>query len=325
MNIKEIEEKINNFILNMDYHDKYVFDNIEFFYQLNFIVTKFLENSFKNYEKCIDISKMDKISFYEIIDLLNKFYKELNINFDVSKLYNDGTIGYKFFEYDDEDNYERFRIGANYYNVLDNKKSIIVCNNGIITDADILVHELSHFRNDMTGGRSLVTMLFTETLALTDELIFYDFLIKKNYKIDHNFIKSSFNFFYENSLNLIPIMELLLLYREVGSISKKSFEDYYETSEDYEEDLEILNDMPNDASLINAVSYTLSSLIAPYLFYKYKNEKSYIFLNELNSMIMNESSDSDKCFRKIGLNGLDENDVKILSKNIKIFKKEYLK
>lgn len=324
MDIRKLENKINDFVLNMDYHDKYVFDNIEVFYRLNFLVLKLLEEPFKNFEKNIDISKMDKISSCETIKILNKFYKELNLDFDVSKLYNNGTIGYKFFDYDDEDNYERFRIGANYYDIINDRKAIIACNNGVISDVDILVHELSHYRNDMTGGRTLVAQLFTETLALTDELVFYDFLIRNNYRFDPNFFKDSFCFFYDNSLELIPLMELLLLYKEVGSISKKSFIDYYETDEDYNEDLECFEDMPDDASLINAVSYTLSALIGPYLFYKYKEEKSYKFLDEFNSMIIKDSMNSDKCFKKIGLNGLDENDVKILSKNMQKFKKEYL-
>lgn len=325
MDIKKLEDKMNDFILSMDSHDEYVFENIDVFYRLNFVVMKLLEKHFKDFDKNIDISKTDKISFYEIIELLKKFYKKLNINFDVDELFNDGTIGYKFFDYNDEDNYERFRVGANYYNVADKKKAVLACNNGIITDADVLVHELSHYRNDMDGGRTIITQLFTETLALTDELIFYDFLLENNYNIDPKFIKSSFSFFYENSLYTIPIMELLCLYKDFGSLSKDNFQTYYNTIEDYEEDLKLFEEMPLDASLINIVSYTISALLSPYLFYKYKKNNSYDFLNEFNEMIMESDMNSNICFRKIGLNGLDENDIKVLSKNIKKFQKEYLK
>ena len=324
MNIKDLEDKMNNYIISMDEQDNFVLENIEIFYRLNFIQSKLLEKKLKDFDKNINIHKIDKMPFYNIISLINEFYHKLNIKLDINKLYTDGTIGYKFFDYDDEDNYERFRIGANYFNIYDKKKTIISCNNGVVTDADVLIHELSHYRNDMDDGRTVITMLFTETLALTDELIFYDFLLNRNYKIDPNFFKGSFNFLYENSLYIVPIMELLWLYRDSGSLSKESFGDFYNTLEDYDDDLKYFDEMPIDASLINVVSYTIAGYLAPYLFYRYKETNSYAFLDDFNNMIINRNMNIEKCFQKLGLNGFDKEDINILSKSLKKYQKEYL-
>ena len=324
MDIKKLEDKLNDFTLNMDIYDDFIYHNIDIFYFINFKVLDLLGSDVSDFKNDIDIKNMSKISFIEILKLLKEFYKKLNINFDVDNLYNNGTIGYAFYDYEDTKQ-ERFRMGANYHYINDSRESIIVCNNGVISDADVLVHELSHYRNNMDCKRNIITKFFTETLAYTDQFIFYDYLLQKGFKIDSNFIKQIIKFFYDNATYLLPIMEVLFLYKEFGSISKNDFEKFYETTDDYEEDLKFLDEMPDNASLMNAVSYNISILLAPYLFYKYKEEENYKFLDVFNNMIMDKNITLEECFNFLGLNSLDEDDYKILTKNMNRFKSEYIK
>lgn len=325
MNDKELYFKMNDFVTNMHPWDEIIYDNINFFYSLNFHIIESLDSIFNDFNDEINISKMPIKSFYENIEIINIFYKKIGLNFEVNDVIKNGVLEYKFYNYNDEDKINRLKYGYNCYDGCSKNKEICACNNGLITDSIILVHELSHYRNQVDNGRGIVGRFFTETLALTDELIYYDYLLNNGYKIDKSFIQSNIYFFYQNALETLSVMELILLFSEIGGITLEDFKFYYKTSDDYNIDIDIFKDMNFDYSLLADTGYNVSFLVAPYLFYKYKKIGDYSFLEHFNNTIMNPKNDIIDCFNELGLNGLDENDIKVLRKDIKKFTKQYVK
>ncbi len=325
MEDRELYFKMNDFVVNMHPWDETIYEELPTFCSFNIPVIELLEPVFSDYNDEIDASKIEKKAFYENIKLINEFYKKIGLKFNANNVIKNNALDYVFYDYDDPDKINRFKNGCNYYTSEDYRKEIEVCNNGLITDSIVLVHELSHYRNQRDKGRTIVGRFFTETLALTDELIYYDYLLNNGHKIDKNFIRSSFYFYYQNAIEAFSVMDLLLLFSEYGGITEKDYETFYNTTDDYKENIEVFKDITNDYSILVATGYNVSFLLAPYLFYKYKKNNDYFFLEYLNELINEPNIDTDDCFEEIGLNGIDEDDVKVLSKSIKRFTNEYLK
>jgi len=312
--IEELNHLINDYLLAIGADDNFVYTNIEYLYNINFKVFEILNKKFENND--IDIINIRHSTWYQNIELIKEFYKIYNINFDVDKALKDGTIDYTYY---DEINMFNIEDGECYYR--DGHKGINACNNGLISDAAVLVHELSHLRNQPDDYREQINSLFTESLATLDELLFIDFLEKKGYKEEAKWLrKSLYMFFYENSFMSIPIFELFLLYNKVGSISEESFKFYYGTTDDYQEDISEIEDLDN-YELDTRCDYMLASLLAPYLYYKVKKDKTYMNVVKAFYDVIN-SGDIDECLNYIDLHELDDNACEKLYNNLKKFIKK---
>ena len=168
--MKELNSLINDYVVAIGADANLVYANMESIYNINFNIFSILHEKYDNDD--IDVINIKHSSWYENIELIKEFYRENNIDFDIDKVLNDGTIDYKFYE---EINMHNLEDGECYYR--NGHKGVSVCNNGFITDAAILVHELSHLRNQPDDYRDQLNNFFTEALATLDELLFIDFLI----------------------------------------------------------------------------------------------------------------------------------------------------
>lgn len=111
------------------------------------------------------------IELYKSLTLVYKFLENLNLNYEkyFQKKLDDGTI---LFDY----NYD---MGYSYVDKDMHKKILIPVKNDI-HDAFVIIHELMHNKNLKIESDSTTRHLFTESLSILGEMLFHDYLIKRN-------------------------------------------------------------------------------------------------------------------------------------------------
>lgn len=312
--IKEINKKLNDNIVTRNLEDNLVFQNIEKFYNLAQKLRVVLNEFDKNVELQVYVDEVEKVSIFEMIEIIKRFYQEYNININVDDLIKTGIIESKLTNSGEEkfDLFGNVHI-ENYVKVLDFN------NNGLIIDVPILVHELGHLRN---LGEKLTqeNNLFTESLARFDELLIVDYLEKngyeeqmKNYKI--HFFKRANNSIYMFEI----IFKLFFLYDKLGDVSKKSYELLFGKTDNYNQ---IINDfydyLKNNPKppLLQHASYLLDNYISCYLYLKYQENPNYIKdINQLNEKI--KTYNLTEILKFIGLKDLGKEDQEKLLNSVK--------
>lgn len=319
MEIKELESNLNDFIVSIGGYNNIVFNQLAFYYNLCIELGETLQKHFKDYNEEIDYSKISKISLFDKLDLIKDFYKSVGIFFDIDKYINDGTIGFENYDhfYDNEDieDERKFMFGYGLSSYEGEKKLVDVCNNGFITDIPVIVHELSHFRDQPDVRRNQVSHLLTESLAITEEFICCDYLNQKGYKSDMNFfLERQLYSLYNGVRYMKSIYRMLLLYDEMGSISNENYLYYYENDEYYDIDIKRLESF-NLQRFVPISWYVLATALAPYLYCKYKEDSSFMKnIISLHDSINNK--DIMDCFKDMGLTNFNSNERKEMLESI---------
>lgn len=334
-----IEKEINQFLKNLfntSYNENKIFlNNLKNIY----ILISFI---YDNLEK-LDIDTKDlrnttRKDYVEKTQLINDFYKSLEINFKVNDIEKNGTLNiletnepidatsqltygnnnYIFYERRSfnfktkEDNI----ISRNYH------KAINVYNNGLLIDSIIWVHEISHYKNQPKEKRHEVNDILTELIAYTEELLYIDYLENIGYEEEAKIFKIME---YQNLYNILNfsyyIIKITLLYYLLGSVNKENYLLLYKEDKSYNKALELFNKGKNDIRLCYHYSIAIISL---YNYIEYKKDKSFLEnLKRLNKEIMNYNISLENALKIINLK-LDRESLNKILDRINIYRNSLL-
>ena len=334
-----IEKEINQFLKNLfntSYNENKIFlNNLKNIY----ILISFI---YDNLEK-LDIDTKDlrnttRKDYVEKTQLINDFYKSLEINFKVNDIEKNGTLNiletnepidatsqltygnnnYIFYERRSfnfktkEDNI----ISRNYH------KAINVYNNGLLIDSIIWVHEISHYKNQPKEKRHEVNDILTELIAYTEELLYIDYLENFGYEEEAKIFKIME---YQNLYSILNfsyyIIKITLLYYLLGSVNKENYLLLYKEDKSYNKALELFNKGKNDIRLCYHYSIAIISL---YNYIEYKKDKSFLAnLKRLNKEIMNYNISLENALKIINLK-LDRESLNKILDRINIYRNSLL-
>ena len=348
---KITEKDINNFFIKYysSYYkeDNLIYDNIKVLKEIMLFTYQHLGNYIENNKEETDWNKIKKSTFIEYAPIIDKFYKELNININLNELIENGTID--LYTRSLEELIEVKGKCLNGFNDYEGKyKTVYIYNNGLITDSITLVHELSHYRNQPDIKRNQVNNLFTEALAFTEELIYLDYIDNLGYTYESNIFKHRIiETFYYIIVDTYPLVKLHLLYNEIGKISKEDYEllfkmnDYDNIINTFKEiikdtktninnfDKDILNnkeimDKLND-NFISDIMYILAAPLSIYMYEEYKKDNNFINnIKLLNDTLMNNNTNDKTVVECLNIIGLSNYKDESLNK-IKEAYKSYIK
>lgn len=194
--------------------------------------------------------------------------------------------------------------GINDY--LNGHKNINIKNNGNIIDSIILIHELSHYRNQPENNRGQVNDLLTESLVFAEELIYTDYLDGLGFTYEsYNMKKTILKILYQRIEEGYYLLKMYLLYDKLGKVSKDNYKYYYKDDSTYKEALDSsINCLKYDKDdIFNILWYTLASHLSIYLYMCYKNNT--LFINNIknfNDNLLNKR-DLQECLSTIGIDG----------------------
>jgi hypothetical protein len=314
--VKKIESLMNDKIVSSGSEDKLVFNNLNIFYELcQMILSSFAEAKINDCD-CFDISKFHKTSFIEDNNLVQAFYQKHNINFDFNKIISNGTLEYKYIDepsFEDNNGVNGYRHHHPYVNVN---------NNGIISDAVILVHELSHYRNQPESGRSETNDLLTEAIAFAEELIFINYLDNLGYKYEMTYCnKDLIVSAKECAMHSINLYKMLDLYRVFGNLNKDNYKLYYQDDTNYDNDLNALKVTVRNRryNIYKYAEYVLGYSLGIYMYMEYR--KNNTFINNIENLHTQISTDDiNDVLAGLNLNG--NNIIEKISAAIIQFKDE---
>lgn len=310
----DINDFLNTFLNNYYEIRSLLINNINVFYEMSKFV---INQSSLGEQKEFDWNKITKSTFLQNVDIINKFFQEIGIQFSMDQIIRDGTLEVI------PTNYERIMYGLNNY--IGDHKEIKVYNNGYITDTIVWVHEISHYRNQPEEGRTEVNDLFTEALAHTTELIYTDYLEKLGFAYEASYSRNSIlNTFKRASSGAYIISKIIELYEMMGKVSKETYKEFYGNDEYYDDETKkfIKNASQNPFDIFNALWYTLSGALSIYMYEEYRKNNNYANnLEELNTSLLN-GDDINKCLRIIGITGYNEESLDKIKEAYDEFKKD---
>ena len=313
--MEEYEELINEYIANYYsfVHDenKKVFSLLPVIRTLFLYLEGWLTDFFNAYNFEIDWAKISKADFLEKERIINDFYKSLKVDFNMEEIINNGT--FEVFTHSLEEafnNHDYFLCGkcgkCGNDPIFD---SIVVNNNGLVTDAIVWVHEITHYRNSSKIIRTEISDLLTESISFAYELIFLDYIEKLGYKYEAAALRNSifYSLFYHTYNSYFGI-QLLTVYQQFGIINEENYTLMYSKEVPYdlvlEEFVSIFND--NDKDILFFIQYGLANALSFYMYNEYQKDNSFINkIEKLNNAI--EDLSLEECLNIIGIVDFYEN------------------
>ncbi len=264
MQIKDLYKEVDEYIAIITEYPNIFYDNMEIIYRL-----ALMHYNIYNEIEDPNLNDLTYVGILKNIDLVKDYYKKNNINVDVDKIISNGTI--EMINHSAEDECEHATIGG-VNNYINGHKSVRVEGNGTTMDGAILVHEISHYRNQPDTRRSQINNLFTEAIAYLEELLYVDYLEENGYKNDAKIIRR-FNLNLSNRFieDYYKLLKMLILYKNTRDISKESFEKYYSDENTKYEDY--IKELTNYTSLHAACWDIFGFAISIYLYMEYKKNK----------------------------------------------------
>ena len=315
--MKEKEEKINLYC--KDYiewmnakgnlgMDIFPFYNLDSFYNVCFA----LNEAFKNYKFKDDVDTKDfvKMDFFNKVDLVKDFFKSINMDIDVEKSLQDGTINPSFIEFNYEDMSAYMKKGRTNIDVNDNG-DVTFPNSGMLLDSIVMVHELGHYTNRL--NHSPQSAIMSEVVAIYTELQFYDYLSNLGYDNETHFFK---DFRLKDTKKLaqkcLSSISLLLTYMKYGTLNE---ENYYKMfpNNNYLDSLNKINDKHDFYSISMNMNYTVGFLMATYLYGKTKEDFSFTENINVFNKHLNEHSFYEN-LNMLGVPNFDKENVVNISK-----------
>lgn len=281
--VKKIEQFLNNYIVDKNLEQTAVYHNLEFFYDLSSVLNQSLSKHVDTLREEIYYSKITKMSLFDKLNIVEQFYKDHGIEFDLNKHLDDGTIGFIYYDHLNikqelsNSKNQQFVMGRNYYE--NSKKLIDVGNHGFAADVLVLIHELSHLRNQPDIRRNQLSDLLTEVLSYVEELICADYLKELGYQEDMLLWKKRLYYtFYSLAKQTKIKYEMLLLFKNLGSLSESSYQLFYGNNDGYEEKVEQMNQFidNNDFDIYFYSWYIMGAVFGTYLHNEYKKDPSFM-------------------------------------------------
>ena len=277
--MEKLNSDINDYIVNNRYYELSSFNNLEFFINLCESLLDIIE-SISNYN-FVNRNDLTKCDLFTQLEHIKNFYKKNNIELDIDKLINDGTIHINFID--------DYNLAArNYYDGDNNFKAIDFNYSGHLIDSTSLVHELSHYRNQTDNNRTVINDFMTEGLAFYDELLYGFYLIDNGFIEDGNFvIKTFLDICYLCVGDNLAIFKIIHLFNTLGSVNEENYkllynDEYYEDSAKFTKG--ILEDSKNKYLLYKNLYYTYGYYVVLNLFDKYF-DKDYSEIDRVYSTI----------------------------------------
>lgn len=272
------------------------YDGLEIFYR----IALFMKNLYREEEYPEEeYHSFKHLGILESIELVKKYYKENNIDIDLDELVCDGTINFV-----EQERLKHITKGLSHSE--NGKKLIEVWTQFNVFDAVVLLHELSHYKDQ--GGNTQVRDLFTEGIAYAEEHIFVDWLeengfpgIKETWEKMMNACRHFFaDYQYKN-------LKIYNLFDKMGNIDKDTYEYYYEDDTNYEE---IMNRFDRKYDVQTEGEYVFGFAISDYIYDKYrKGEMTIQDIEKLHKIV---NTDLDQTFEALDLEDLYEDNIEKL-------------
>ncbi len=317
--MKEKEEKINLYC--KDYiewmnakgnlgMDIFPFYNLDSFYNVCFA----LNEAFKNYKFKDDVNTKDfvKMDFFNKVDLVKDFFKSINMDIDVEKSLQDGTINPSFIEFNYEDMDAYMKKGRTNIDSNDNG-DVTFPNSGMLLDSIVMVHELGHYTNRL--NHTSQSAIMSEVIAIYTELQFYDYLSNLGYDKEIHFFK---DFRLKDTKKLaqkcLSSISLLLTYMKYGTLNE---ENYYKMfpNNNYLDSLNKITDKHDFYSISMNMNYTVGFLMATYLYGKTKEDFSFTENINVFNKHLNEHGFYEN-LNMLGVPNFDKESMDNISKHV---------
>lgn len=327
---KNNEERTNIFLksfFDIVYdEDKLLFNNLDTAFEL--IV--FLINNYEKYindNKGVDISKISKFNFNDKVTLINDFYQKLGISFDINEIINNGIFDPYIIGSNSEETPNLSTATYGWYGFINNKPSIEINDNNLITDAAIWVHEISHYR-DLPQPKEYthVRDLLTESLAFTEEFIFLDYIDNIGYSYEAAITKlNEFKMFYQILKNTYLTIKPYIIFDKLGEISRENYLLYFGYDDDYDKVLDYFTSEILDTKKYNIIytylQYSLAAALSIYMYIEY--EKNSNFLNNILTLKEKLKNNNFKeCLNTINLSTFNEDFYHKIKNSIEDFSYE---
>ena len=278
--------------------NSFVIDEIDFLFKAINIMGYNLQNT-------VDLKshKLSNAEKEEIIELVKVYYKNHNINLNIDELIENGNL----ILVDNE------KKKSNFSNVLfdgnsdfDTEKNMVVAKVTLeytLLDSLVIIHELSHNRNQPIGERKLISDILTESLAYTNELIACDELLDQNDKC--NYFIGFQKMIYEYCYNLYDIYKIILTYKYQNDITEDKYNNQFKDNnyKDVMNEFKLFIDKKE--SIYRLSYYILGFVLSIYMFTKYKKDNNFFNnIEELNDKL-NELNLVD-CLNIINIKNLND-------------------
>ena len=257
------------------------------------------------------------MDFLSSIELVKKFYADMQIEYDIEKAVQNGTISIS----EPKNTFKKTLTGISY-RAGENVIADVTYNN-CISDAVILSHELAHVRNN-TKKYVYTRKFLTETTSYAEQLVFTDYLKKLGYENDSDIlnIQELWNLWRFN-FSVYEIIRLLDLYDLLGHISLENWIFLYGSQKGYYEAIDrvysLIYEYKNN--IFDPIYYSIALTFAPYMLEKYKENPQFFtkikyLTDNLNTIGMGEFLET------IGLSNEEEEIENIVSPYLDKYKKE---
>lgn len=297
----------------------FLYDHYDDYYKCASIVY----NTIKPYINDLKLSNDDLINLpsydiFERINFANKYYEMFELDNPINDLIDKGIIDLVGDEYQNDDKIQRSFIPTIGGFCKSDGTTISVNNTGTIVDSFVIIHELSHYKNNSSQG--LISREFlTESLAFSEELVMLDSIpssqIEKNIALRGYLLT-----FYNDAVWLLKVLYFLRVYKQYNSIDRESCKKYYQRGMEYmlnlyNEDLELYIDALKKESLkafSRHAEYVVAAIIAPTMMHRIRKDKGYMEkLQNVHELVKDEKLEDVLEYLDI-----DVNKIKIYSKNL---------
>lgn len=291
-------------------------DYVDLFYKIASETEEVLAPFFQTRSN-VDVDKLTKMTLEEKLEIVNQYFKEKEIEFDIEKYIKDGTID--FIDYNQlafDFDFQECLHGRMYKEKGINKKLIDVSENGFVIDMPLFVHEISHFRDEPLESRNKISALFSETLAYAEQFIFMDYLSELGFFNDMQILfKLCIGTLYNISRSLKKIAKIILTFKKIGSLEEKNYQYFWniqssnnkeKEKDDYEKNLTFFKENL-DYKFGYQVLHLLGYYLATYLLNEYKKNPAFIENIKLLHEEINKGDFYD-CLKLMNLQDLGESD-----------------
>ncbi len=325
---KQLEQAMNDYIVYTNAEYSAVYNNLELFYKLSCIIEDVLYSYVHILKEDMNYSKLTKMTLFDKLNIIDRFYKDHGIEFDLNKHINDGTIDFKYYDHlnidkDLGNSKEQYFInGTNYYE--NSKKLVDIGNPGFVTDILVSIHELSHLRDQPDNRRNEINDLLTEALAYAEELICMDYLASLGYQEEMLLWKKQLYYtFYFFARDARAKYKTFLLFQKLGILSLSSYELFYGNNDLYKENILYMSQFTekNNFNLYYHSWYIMGSILGNYLYNEYKKDSSFM----QNIILLHDrikDSNMLECLELMNLTDLGNEDIEKLANSLEKAVKE---
>ncbi len=311
--------KFNDLELYKDWFKNYSFfsDNTFVISEIDFL-NKLTDILITNFEESMKYSFNDfkPLSKEELINLSQFYFDSHNIDLNINELIkNKNLILYDNVELK-QDSFGMINDGnSNYIKENDKVVATMKLKNNTF-DFLILVHELTHNRNQPKGKRNIVSDLLTESISYINEMIackqMCDIEEQRKY---YNILCKTIYFF---AYNLRDIYKIINVYKKENDITLEAYNNCYDDSE-YQK---VMNSFDNYVESTRRIFkdsyYILGFVLAIYMFMEYIKDNDFFYkIEKLNDSINNLKFND--CLNIIGIKDLNDliNKFEVMAKEFK--------